>query len=211
MYDVVRPFMFGFDPEEAHLAIEKVLHSCSNSPLALSFIEKMGYHDEILAQELLGMKFSNPVGLGAGFDKNALMAKSLVAMGLGSIEVGTITPKPQDGNPKPRIFRYPELESVQNAMGFNNDGMDVILERIKALYPMSVPLGVNIGKNKTTSEEMAVSDYSVQIKAFKDVCDYLTINISSPNTVGLRDLQNESFINELFSEAKKNHPKTNLP
>ena len=124
-------------------------------------------------------------------------------LGFGYTEIGTVTPKPQAGNPKPRMFRHVEEEAVQNAMGFNNDGMAKVERRLKERFPFSTPIGVNIGKNKTTDEKDAISDYTTLIKEFKDLCDYLIINISSPNTPGLRDLQNEKFITSLFTEAKK--------
>jgi dihydroorotate dehydrogenase len=154
------------------------------------------------------MEFANPIGLGAGFDKNATVTKSMKGLGFGYTEVGTITPKPQDGNAKPRLFRFPQSESLQNAMGFNNDGKDAILNRIKSIYPFDIPIGANIGKNKTTSQDDALSDYRVLIETFKDYSDYLVINISSPNTPNLRDLQNESFIKELFdmSQTLTNKP-----
>jgi len=159
--------------------------------------------DEKLTQEVFGVKFVNPVGLAAGFDKNATMIKSMPAMGFGFTEIGTMTPRPQDGNPKPRMFRYPEHKSVQNAMGFNNKGAHTVLKNLKKVYPFEIPVGANIGKNKTTPEEFALSDYKMLIKKFENTSDYLVINISSPNTPNLRDLQNEAFITELFTMAKE--------
>jgi dihydroorotate dehydrogenase len=155
-----------------------------------------------LTQELFGRTFLNPVGLAAGFDKNATMIPASVALGFGFTEIGTLTPKPQEGNPRPRLWRHIEEESIQNAMGFNNDGLFRISHRLKNIYPFSTPIGVNIGKNKTTSEENALKDYTTLIKALHPYADYMVINISSPNTPGLRDLQNETFISELFSQAK---------
>lgn len=153
-------------------------------------------------KKIFNVKFENPVGLAAGFDKNATMVKAMKSMGFGFTEIGTTTPMPQDGNPKPRMFRYPEYKSVQNAMGFNNLGAHAVLKNLKKVYPFSIPIGVNIGKNKTTPEEYALNDYKTLIKKLESYGDYIVINISSPNTPNLRDLQNEKFINELFSMAK---------
>jgi len=134
-------------------------------------------------------------------NKNATMIEALKALGFGAVEFGTVTPRPQSGNPKPRLFRYPEQESLQNAMGFNNDGLAKIKARVEKLYPYTIPLGANIGKNKTTPADKALDDYRMLIEAFESISDYLVINISSPNTPGLRDLQNEAFIKELFTMA----------
>lgn len=125
-----------------------------------------------------------------------------MALGFGFSEIGTVTPKPQSGNPKPRLFRYPTFESIQNAFGFNNDGMYKIQKRVKKFFPFATPIGVNIGKNKVTPENEALKDYENLIQGFKNLCNYMVINISSPNTPGLRDLQNEEFIKALFSMAK---------
>ncbi|OYZ63646.1 MAG: dihydroorotate dehydrogenase (quinone) [Sulfuricurvum sp. 24-42-5] len=155
-----------------------------------------------LTQEIFGRTFLNPVGLAAGFDKNATMIEGTLAMGFGFTEIGTLTPKPQEGNPRPRLWRHIEEESLQNAMGFNNDGLFRISHRLKNIYPFSSPIGVNIGKNKLTSEENTLKDYTTLIKALHPYADYMVINISSPNTPGLRDLQNEEFIAQLFQTAK---------
>ncbi|OHE17764.1 MAG: dihydroorotate dehydrogenase (quinone), partial [Sulfurimonas sp. RIFOXYD12_FULL_36_11] len=149
-----------------------------------------------------GRTFLNPIGLGAGFDKNATMIRGMQILGFGFTEIGTVTPKPQAGNPKPRMFRHVEEESIQNAMGFNNDGLLSVQKRLKERFPFTTPIGINIGKNKTTSDAEAINDYITLIKALHELGDYLVINISSPNTPGLRDLQNEEFITRLFSEAK---------
>lgn len=130
------------------------------------------------------------------------MIRGIQTLGFGFTEIGTVTPKPQPGNPKPRMFRHVEEETIQNAMGFNNDGAYKVVKRLKERYPFSTPIGINIGKNKVTPENEAISDYTHLIKAFNGLGDYFVINISSPNTPGLRDLQNEEFITELFKEAK---------
>jgi len=204
-YGLMKKFMFNFSPENAHHIAEFFFkNSAKFTPFILSPLAEHFYiHDKRLEQELFGRTFHNPLGLGAGFDKNATMIKMLTALGFGHIEYGTITPEPQSGNPKPRCFRFPEQESIQNAMGFNNEGMYKIGKRLESLYPFATPLGANIGKNKVTSAENALKDYEKLIKRFKDLSDYLVINISSPNTPGLRDLQNEQFIKDLFVMAKE--------
>lgn len=202
-YETIKKIMFKFDPETAHNIAEiglKTLPFCrliNNYMVQRNFVD-----DQRLQQELFGVKFYNPIGLGAGFDKNATMIKAMPAMGYGFTEIGTMTPKPQPGNDKPRLFRYPEYSSIQNAMGFNNKGSLEVAKNLKKVYPFSIPVGANIGKNKVTPENEAIKDYEILIDTFKDISDYLVINISSPNTPNLRDLQNEAFIKELFTMAK---------
>ena len=202
-YNLIKPLLFKFQPETAHHIAECALRTPNLCPTPFNFFQRSHFiHDEILTQEIFGRKFYNPVGLGAGFDKNATMIKGINILGFGCTEIGTITPKPQEGNPKPRMFRHVEEESVQNAMGFNNDGAYKIQKRLKKSYPFVTPIGVNIGKNKLTPEKEAINDYTNLIKTFDGLGDYFVINISSPNTPGLRDLQNEEFIGALFKEAK---------
>jgi dihydroorotate dehydrogenase len=209
-YQNIKKIMFKFQPETAHNIAEFAFrYTPVVCPFLLSSYAREHFiADKSIRQNILGMDFLNPVGLAAGFDKNATMIKTLNALGFGFVEYGTLTPKPQNGNPKPRLFRYPKFNSLQNAMGFNNDGMEEISKRVAKLYPYTVPLGANIGKNKVTPLKDAINDYSVLIDRFKDLSDYLVINISSPNTKGLRDLQNEDFIKALFDMASK---KTDKP
>ncbi|MDR2341744.1 MAG: quinone-dependent dihydroorotate dehydrogenase [Campylobacteraceae bacterium] len=199
-YQSFKKILFKLDPEKAHSLAEFSMRFGSNfTPFILSAIaSKYFIADDRLEQKVLGITFPNPIGIAAGFDKNAVIIKALTALGFGYVEYGTITPKPQSGNDKPRLFRHIEEESLQNAMGFNNDGMEKVLKRVSKIYPYTTPLGANIGKNKTTSQENAIKDYEELTKAFSPFCDYLTINISSPNTPNLRNLQNEKFIKELF-------------
>ncbi len=202
-YDSIKPWLFKLEPETAHHLAASLLQFANVCPSAFNYwTSKHFVTDPVLEQELFGRTFLNPVGLGAGFDKNATMVRGIQALGFGFTEIGTITPKPQPGNPKPRMFRHIEEKTLQNAMGFNNDGLLKIQARLEKVYPFSTPIGVNIGKNKTTSEEDAISDYTTLIKALHKLGDYMVINISSPNTPGLRDLQNEAFITELFETAK---------
>ncbi len=209
-YNTVKKIFFKLNPENAHNVAEFVFkNGIRFCPfLANELTKRYFVSNERLKQNILDTTFLNPVGLAAGFDKNATMIKMLTALGFGHIEFGTVTPKPQDGNPKPRLFRHIEQESIQNAMGFNNDGMEKVKERVEKIYPFATPLFANIGKNKTTSDEDALSDYEKLIDKFKNISNTIVINISSPNTPGLRNLQNEDFIKALFVMAKE---KTDKP
>ena len=203
-YQSIKPLLFKLQPESAHHLAECVLRLPNFCQIPFnSFLSSHFIADETLRQELFGRTFFNPVGLGAGFDKNATMVRGIQTLGFGFTEIGTVTPKPQDGNPKPRMFRHIQEESLQNAMGFNNEGLLKVQKRLKKVYPFTTPIGVNIGKNKVTPESEAINDYTTLIKTLHSLGDYLVINISSPNTPGLRDLQNEEFITRLFAEAKE--------
>jgi len=202
-YDTIKKILFKLEPEMAHtlggIALRGVVYC---KPLMRSIKDRYFISNSILNQTILGIEFKNPVGLGAGFDKNGQYITAMPTLGFGFTEIGTVTPKPQDGNPKPRLFRLKEEESIQNAMGFNNRGSDYMLSRLNKLYFLDYPIGINIGKNKLTSEDDTLNDYEILLRKFKDYGDYVVINISSPNTVGLRDLQNETFIKSLFELAK---------
>lgn len=203
-YKNLKKILFLFQPETAHHLAELGLRALPNCRMLTNYmVNKNFVNDERLTQEIFNVKFINPVGLAAGFDKNSTMVKAMPALGFGYTEIGTMTPRPQDGNAKPRMFRYPKANSVQNAMGFNNEGAHTVLKNLKKVYPFVLPIGVNIGKNKTTPEEYALNDYKMLIKKFEQTSDYLVINISSPNTPNLRDLQNEEFITALFNMAKE--------
>jgi dihydroorotate dehydrogenase len=196
--------MFNFEPETAHHIAEFFLKLLPNiTPLNDKMVKENFIDDDILTQNIFGVEFKHPIGMGAGFDKNATMIKSMMANGFAYTEIGTMTPKPQKGNPKPRLFRYPEEQSIQNAMGFNNKGGYKVIQNLKKVYPYTIPIGASIGKNKLTAENEALEDYKTLIYGFKDICDYLVVNISSPNTPNLRDLQNEEFIKAVFTMAKK--------
>ncbi|CAA6802034.1 MAG: Dihydroorotate dehydrogenase (EC [uncultured Campylobacterales bacterium] len=199
MYIIIKKILFLFNPERAHnIASFFMWISTPFKPLLkkIFFVDNKKLH-----QNILGINFKNPVGLAAGFDKNAKLISPLEGFGFGFVEIGTVTPRRQIGNEKPRLFRYPEKKSLQNAMGFNNHGSRRIKQRLLKNY--NIPVGVNIGKNKTTSELGAKDDYLYLVRTFSTEADYFAINISSPNTPGLRDLQNEEFIKELFIKAKK--------
>ncbi len=202
-YSHFKNIIFKLDPESAHHLVESTISTLARySPSVLEKISGIyEVRDERLSQTLFNVTFPNPVGLAAGFDKNATMLDGLEAIGFGSIEFGTVTPMPQEGNPKPRLFRFPKYDSIQNAMGFNNEGLEAVKKRVSSYYPYKVPLGANIGKNKATTPSNTLDDYKKLIHAFHPISDYIVINISSPNTPGLRDLQNETFISSLFDMA----------
>ncbi|HWT16163.1 MAG TPA: quinone-dependent dihydroorotate dehydrogenase [Patescibacteria group bacterium] len=202
LYALTRPFLFALDAEAAHgaglRAIELAYRTGMNPLLASK--------PEPLPTPAFGITFPNPVGLAAGLDKNAAHVDALASLGFGFIEVGTITPKPQTGNPKPRMFRLPEHRAVINRLGFNNDGVDALLKNLDCARYTGV-LGINIGKNKDTPNERAVDDYLICLRAVYQRASYITVNISSPNTSGLRDLQEEDtlrrFIGALREEQEK--------
>jgi len=203
-YQNLKKILFTLDPETAHSVAGLGLRTIAHCPTLLRFVKNKNFiSHSMLQQNIFGRTFQNPVGLGAGFDKNGQYITAMPTMGFGFTEIGTVTPRPQDGNAKPRLFRLIEDNSLQNAMGFNNKGSYYMLQQLKKLYFFDYPLGINIGKNKLTPEEDALNDYETLFKAFKNHGDYIVINISSPNTPGLRDLQNESFIHAVFTKAKE--------
>lgn len=195
---VLKPIFFRFDPEKIHHFVFKMIRFTSAIPGGRALYRKMYVvKDDRLKREVFGLTFDNPVGLAAGFDKNAILYNDLDAMGFGFIEVGTVTPKPQDGNPKPRLFRLPEDEAIINRMGFNNDGVEVVAERLKKRKTKLV-IGGNIGKNKVTPNEEAINDYLLCFDALHPVVDYFVVNVSSPNTPGLRALQNPEALEKIL-------------
>jgi len=195
---VIRPLFFKFDPEKVHhftFSTIKIIHKIPG----LSRIIKSKYqiNDIRLEREVFGLKFKNPVGLAAGLDKDAKIFNELDSFGFGFIEIGTITPKPQEGNPKKRLFRLKEDEGIINRMGFNNGGIKLAVERLKK--NKGVLIGGNIGKNKITPNEEAVNDYKLCFDALYDYVDYFVVNVSSPNTPNLRALQDKKPLTELLS------------
>ena len=203
-YDTLKKIFFRFDPETAHKIAEFGLRALYATPGGLEALAKFGiYKDEILTQKIWDLSFDNPVGIAGGFDKNATMIAPLAALGFGHIDFGTFTPRPQSGNEKPRLFRLVSEQSIQNAMGFNNEGADIIERRVRKIYPFVIPIAANIGKNKATSNEDALSDYEALGRKFNGLCDFFIINVSSPNTPNLRALQENSFISELIKAMKK--------
>jgi len=196
-YPAIRKVLFQFDAETIHELTIKSLKSTGKSPLNIFY--KQDVQDKPLT--VMGIKFPNPVGLAAGLDKNGECINAFGAMGFGFVEVGTVTPRPQPGNEKPRIFRLPEANAVINRMGFNNKGVDYLVSQVQAANYKGV-LGINIGKNKDTPEENAKDDYLHCMRKVYDLATYITVNISSPNTPGLRSLQYGEALNELLSALK---------
>ncbi|RHW77183.1 quinone-dependent dihydroorotate dehydrogenase [Colwellia sp. RSH04] len=196
-YSVIRKVFFQFDPERIHEFTIKSLKGTGASPF--NFLYKQSVKDKPI--NVMGINFPNPVGLAAGLDKNGECIDAFAAMGFGFVEVGTVTPKPQPGNDKPRIFRLPQANAVINRMGFNNKGVDYLVDQVRAAKFNGV-LGINIGKNKATPEENAKDDYIHCMRKVYDFATYITVNISSPNTPGLRSLQYGEALDELLSALK---------
>lgn len=196
MYPLLKAILFTMEPEEAHEFAFGSLSGLAKTPLIHAFAAHA-----IQPTEFLGMKLLNPVGLAAGLDKNAQYLNALDKLGFGFIEVGTVTPKAQAGNPQPRLFRLPKANAIINRMGFNNHGMDQMLRNIDASDYRGV-LGINIGKNKMTEQQDAVKDYLYCLEHAYQHASYITVNLSSPNTPGLRDLQFGEEMVKLLSELK---------
>ena len=195
---LIRPLLFCFDPEKVHYFTFSLIRFLSKIP-GVSLIFKAIYevNDPRLEREVFGLKFKNPVGLAAGFDKDAKLYKELSNFGFGFIEIGTVTPKAQEGNPKIRLFRLKEDAAIINRMGFNNGGVQEAVERLKS--NTNVLIGGNIGKNKLTPNELATSDYEICFDALYDYVDYFVVNVSSPNTPNLRELQEKEPLTQLLN------------
>ena len=199
---LIKPLLFRFDPEAVHYFTFSAIKLLSALPFASAIIRALYLvKDQRLEREVFGLKFPNPVGLAAGFDKNAVLFKELSNFGFGFIEIGTLTPKGQAGNPKKRLFRLQEDEAIINRMGFNNEGVDDAVKRLKK--NKNVLIGGNIGKNKITPNEEAVNDYIYCFNALFDYVDYFVVNVSSPNTPNLRALQDKEPLTHLLSTLKK--------
>ena len=208
---LIRPALFKFDPEEVHYFTFNFLRKFCKIPGAISFLRsKFQVEDPRLEREVFGLKFKNPVGLAAGFDKDAKLYQELSSLGFGFIEIGTVTPKPQPGNEKKRLFRLREDSAIINRMGFNNEGVEATVARLKK--NKNVLIGGNIGKNKVTPNEKAVDDYVYSFNALFDHVNYFVVNVSSPNTPNLRELQDKEPLKKLLNtlqqlNAKKANPK----
>lgn len=195
-YSLARPFLFGLDPETAHELTLSSLARLQRTPLQWAYCN--GFVEDPI--ELAGLRFPNRVGLAAGLDKNARCIDALGAMGFGFVEVGTVTPKGQPGNPKPRMFRLPEANALINRLGFNNDGLDAFIANVRrsSFRAKGRILGLNIGKNAATPIEQATSDYLIGLEGVYPHADYVTVNISSPNTKNLRALQSDEALEGLL-------------
>jgi dihydroorotate dehydrogenase len=198
LYDqILKPLLFLFSPETAHDLAMKALHLTAPIP---GFNKRLsGALSTGLEKTVAGIRFPNPLGLAAGFDKDGRHIRQLDSLGFGFIEMGTITPRPQSGNPKPRLFRLPEDRALINRMGFNNQGLDKAVWRLSRLKTRPAVIGANIGKNKTTPNERAEQDYLAAFEALFPWVDYFTVNVSSPNTPGLRALQEKEPLKRLLS------------
>jgi len=205
---LIRPTLFKFDPEEIHYFTFNFLRKFCKIPGSTAYLKsKFQVEDARLEREVFGLKFKNPVGLAAGFDKDAKLYNELSSLGFGFIEVGTVTPKPQVGNEKKRLFRLKEDSAIINRMGFNNHGVEEMVERLKE--NKNVLIGGNIGKNKVTSNENAKDDYLYSFDALFNHVNYFVVNVSSPNTPNLRELQDKEPLKDLLNTLqKKNEQKT---
>jgi len=199
MYGLARPLLFHLDAERAHTltlqALETAYRSGMNPLLAR--------RPDPLPTRAFGLTFPNPVGLAAGLDKNGEHIDALLALGFGFVEIGTVTPRAQEGNPKPRMFRLPEHQAVINRLGFNNGGVDALVRNVERARRKGGLLGINIGKNKDTPNESAEDDYLHCLERVYPLADYITVNISSPNTAGLRELQEEQSLRRLVSTLRE--------
>ncbi len=209
MYNLLRNILFFFDAEKVHYFSMNALKAICKIGLFRIIIRKI-YAAE-MPVKAMKLEFTNPVGLGAGFDKNAKYLTELETLGFGFVEIGTVTPKPQDGNDKPRLFRLPEDKALINRMGFNNEGAEVISKRL-SIWRKNNPnskliIGGNIGKNKSTPNDEAWKDYEICFKALYQDADYFVVNVSSPNTPGLRALQEKDSLKQIFAILQKNNPK----
>ena len=204
MYKIlIRPILFLFDPEAVHHFTFNVLRLKGKIPGFKSLLRLLfDYHHPSLEKNIFGLQFKNPVGLAAGFDKDAKLIDEFACFGFGFIEIGTLTPKPQVGNDKPRLFRLPKDKAIINRMGFNNEGVDEAVQRLKA-RKSNIIIGGNIGKNKITANEHAADDYAYCFEALYPYVDYFVVNVSSPNTPGLRELQEKEPLQKLMQYVKQ--------
>ncbi len=232
MYKIIRECLFLFDPEKVHYFSMNSLRLLCKIPLVKEIICRLfSSQNPVLQKEFLGISFKNPVGLGAGFDKNAQYLNELEALGFGFVEIGTVTPKPQAGNDKPRLFRLPKDKALINRMGFNNDGVEVVAERLRQWSvvngqslmkePAAVDaqlsgskqqsrlvIGGNIGKNKITPNEDAWKDYEICFTTLHPYVDYFVVNVSSPNTPGLRELQEKESLRKILTNLQQLNAET---
>ena len=202
---IIRPILFLFDPEKVHYFSFSLIKFLSKIGFSGLFRSLFVVDDSRLEKELFGITFKNPIGLAAGFDKNALLYNELSDFGFGFVEIGTLTPKPQSGNPKPRLFRLEEDKAIVNRMGFNNLGVFDAVEQLKKKH--RILIGGNIGKNKLTPNSEAVKDYLICFDALFDHVDYFVVNVSSPNTPGLRELQDKEPLTALLNELQLENDK----
>jgi len=199
---IIRPLLFSLDPETAHNVTLDALQASHRLGLTSLFAKK----PTTFTRKVMGLDFPNPVGLAAGMDKNGAYIDALAGLGFGFIEIGTVTPLPQPGNPKPRLFRLPQANAIINRMGFNNDGVDALIANVQRAEYRGI-LGINIGKNADTPMEKAADDYLICLRKVYAHASYITVNISSPNTKNLRQLQDEDALNNLLAQLKTEQQK----
>lgn len=211
MYQLIKPILFKFDPENIHHLVTGGLRRVNRiwgvKPLLKNVFQ---LDDKRLERGVFGLKFKNPLGLAAGFDKNADFIEDLAGFGFGFIEIGTVTPLPQSGNDKPRMFRLADDDALINRMGFNNQGVDVVAHRLRNLDRRGLIIGGNIGKNKQTPNEDALSDYIKCFDQLFDVVDYFVVNVSSPNTPGLRELQEKEPLKNILNTLQLRNRKNDI-
>ena len=208
----MKPLFFLFPPEKAHHLTTRILQFITAIPvLSWLFQRFFGFEDKRLEREVFGISFKNPVGLAAGFDKDGKYFQAMSKLGFGFIEIGTVTPKPQGGNPKPRLFRLPASEALINRMGFNNDGVEALVKRLKSTKKPQCIIGGNIGKNKVTPNDQADQDYQICFHALFPHVDYFVVNVSSPNTPGLRELQDKEPLSALLQLLQDENRKKGSP
>ncbi|MBP1988403.1 quinone-dependent dihydroorotate dehydrogenase [Halolamina salifodinae] len=202
LYDASKPLLFALPPETAHTLVSRGLEAVQGTPVEDLLRERYAVDDDRLATEAFGLRFPTPVGVAAGFDKNARIPRALAALGFGHVEVGGVTAEAQSGNPRPRMFRLRPDRALINRMGFNNEGADAVGARLDRTDLPHVPVGINLGKSKSTPLEDAPEDYRYTYNAVADAGDYFVINVSSPNTPGLRSLQNRDALEAIVDELQ---------
>lgn len=207
LYRLLRPILFQAEAEDAHERVVDLLERLERHPRLLEAVRSFyEVEDPALETEALGLSFPNPVGIAAGFDKDARVARALPALGFGFVEVGTVTRHPQEGNPRPRMWRFPDREAIVNSLGFPNEGADAVAARLAQEGRPGVPLGVNVGMSKRTPVEEAEEDYVYSVERFHGLADYLVVNVSSPNTPGLRSLQGRDHLDGILAAVQEtNH------
>ncbi|MEZ3142435.1 quinone-dependent dihydroorotate dehydrogenase [Halobaculum sp. MBLA0143] len=202
LYDRLKPALFALPPETAHGLTHRLMRTVQDTPVQSALERTLTVRDPRLSTELWGLEFPTPVGVAAGFDKNAHVPRFLAALGFGHVEVGGVTAERQSGNRRPRMFRLPEADAVVNRMGFNNEGADAVGDRLAREPAPPVPVGVNVGKSKSTPLSEAADDYRYTYDRVGDHADYTVVNVSSPNTPGLRSLQNRSALESILGELR---------
>ena len=208
----VKPLLFNLDAERAHHLVFDNLRRAARVPGTRALLRALyDYQHPSLQREVFGLKFPNPVGLAAGVDKNAALTDELATLGFGFVEIGTVTPRPQPGNPVPRLFRLPQDEALVNRMGFNNDGAAVVAARLARRHNRQLIIGGNIGKNKDTPNEQAGADYVACFDALAEVVDYFVVNVSSPNTPNLRQLQEKKPLIDLLQQVQERNQARAIP